>query len=372
MIKDKAILVVNIGSSSLKLALFSINQGKLRECCREKIVFNDWGGWQKRLEIIIRTFFQKNQLEHIDLIVHRVVYGGKFTLPVKVTAAVVRELEKYSAFAPLHNPYNIIGIKLCRKLFPFAEQYAVFDTAFHKTMAVKAKVYGLPYSFYRKGIMKYGFHGSNFAYCTKIASQFLHKEKSKLIICHLGNGCSITAVKDGKSVDTSMGFSPNEGLVMGTRAGDIDSGVIEFLLRKNSTKKVFEMLRDKSGLLGISGASNDVKELHAISLGKGKRAERAKLALDIFTYRIVKYIGAYYAVLSGCDAIVFTGGIGENAWYLREEICKQLAVFGLKLDMVENKMNKFEISAKNSSVKLFVVAANEEMQMVQEIAGRLL
>jgi len=361
------ILVVNIGSSSLKLALFFLNGVKINFLYKENIVLKSLKDITQIVSSRIEFYYSKQFVQQIDVVIHRVVHGGKFVRPVLLNKTIINGIKKNSSFAPLHNPYNIAGIEVCRKLFPFIKQYAVFDTAFHASLPLKVKIYGLPYSYYEQGIMKYGFHGQNFAYCTKIAIQFLYQEKNKLIICHLGNGCSITAVKDGKSVDTSMGFTPAEGLLMGTRAGDIDSGVIEYLLRKNSVENVFSVLEKKSGLVGISGESNDVLQLHKISLGKGERAKRAQLAIDVFVYRIVRYIGAYYAVLGGCDAIVFTGGIGENAWYLREEICKQLKVFGLQFDLNENRKNAFLISVKKSKIKVLVIAANEELQMVKEV-----
>jgi len=268
-----------------------------------------------------------NKINSVDAVGHRVVHGAeKFKRPVVINDSVIRKIRQCCSIAPLHNPANLAGILACNKLLPGVKQVAVFDTAFHQSIPDYAHIYGLPYEFYtRFGIRKYGFHGTSHEYVAHEAARILktHLNKLKMITCHLGNGCSITAVDKGRSVDTSMGFTPLEGLVMGTRCGDIDPALITHIMRKKKLAmlEMDRLLNKESGLKGISGLSNDMRVLEEKSK-KGNK--RAALALEIFVYRVRKYIGAYTAVISGCDALVFTGGIGENQRKIRQRIVKNI------------------------------------------------
>jgi acetate kinase len=256
---------------------------------------------------------------------HRVVHGQElFKKPVAIDKAVIQKIRQCCAIAPLHNPANLAGILACKKLLPGVKQVAVFDTAFHQTLPDYAYIYGLPYEYYKRfGIRKYGFHGTSHQYVAQEAARILKKPlpRLKIITCHLGNGCSVTAIDKGRSIDTSMGFTPLEGLIMGTRCGDIDPALVTYLMRKKrfNIPEIDDILNKESGLKGISGISNDMRILRS----KARQADkRAKLALDIFVYRIKKYIGAYAAIMGGCDAVVFTAGIGENQKSIRQEICR--------------------------------------------------
>ncbi|MDO8488939.1 MAG: acetate kinase, partial [Candidatus Omnitrophota bacterium] len=318
------ILVINSGSSSIKYKFFDmpsqrlISKGSIDHIGETGSKFRDhYSG----LKIILE------EIKSVDAVGHRVVHGAeKFKRPTLVDKNVIREIKKCCAIAPLHNPANLTGILACQKLLPGKKQVAVFDTAFHQSIPEHAYIYGLPYDYYQKlGIRKYGFHGTSHEYVAHEASRILKKplNKLKLITCHLGNGCSITAVDKGKSVDTSMGFTPLEGLVMGTRCGDTDPALITHIMRKKKidTKEMDRILNKESGLKGISGISNDMRLLEDKANAGNPRA---KLALDIFVYRIRKYIGAYLVVLCGLDALIFTAGIGENQPNIREKICKGL------------------------------------------------
>lgn len=269
------------------------------------------------------------KVNHVLAVGHRVVHGAeKFKKPVLINAAVIRKIKQCSSIAPLHNPANLAGILACKKLLPGLKQVAVFDTAFHQSLPRRAFIYGLPYEYYKKfGIRKYGFHGTSHEYVAVEAASILKKplKKTKIITCHLGNGCSITAVKQGESIDTSMGFTPLEGLIMGTRCGDIDPALVTYIMYKKrfNLKKIEDILNKKSGLIGISGLSNDMRELEPEAT---RGNARAKLAIDIFVYRIRKYIGAYTAVMGGCDALVFTAGIGEHRRGIRQRICHDLFI----------------------------------------------
>ncbi len=266
-------------------------------------------------------------VKSIDAVGHRVVHGAEsFTKPVLINDRVISEIKKCCVIAPLHNPANLTGIMACKKLLPGIKQAAIFDTAFHQSIPEHAYIYGLPYEFYVKfGIRKYGFHGTSHEYVANEAARILGKplKESKIITCHLGNGCSIAAVSHGRSIDTSMGFTPLEGLVMGTRCGDIDPALITYIMHKKNMpiKDMDYLLNYLSGLKGISGISNDMRVLESNSRQGNKRA---KLAVDVFVYRIKKYIGAYMSVLSGCDAVVFTAGIGENQKVIRQRVVKGL------------------------------------------------
>lgn len=305
-------------------------------------------------------------LSEIGACGHRVVHGGeKFSSSVLIDDVVEAAIEQYSDLAPIHNPPNLVGIHAAKNMFgPLVPQVACFDTAFHATMPETAYLYGLPYEMYEKfGIRKYGFHGTSHRYVARRAAILLNKNSDgvDLITCHLGNGCSITAVLRGKSIDTSMGMTPLEGVVMGTRTGDIDPAIIFFLIKKGySAGDLDDIFNKKSGLLGISGISNDVRNLEEKANDGNKKA---KLALDIFAYRIKKYIGAYLAVLDGADAIVFCGGIGENGPLMRSRILGGVERLGVKLDLKKNDSlsgKEGEISAPDSSIKILVIPTDEE------------
>jgi acetate kinase len=316
------ILVINSGSSSIKYKLFALPEEQdIAKGIIEHI--GEKGSQIKDHYTGLKTVL--GRVKHVDLVGHRVVHGAeKFKKPTLINAPVIREIRQCCALAPLHNPANLAGILACKKLLPGVRQVAVFDTAFHQTLPDYAYIYGLPYEFYKRfGIRKYGFHGMSHQYVTHEAARRLNKPMSKLkiITCHLGNGCSITAVDKGRSIDTSMGFTPLEGLIMGTRCGDIDPALVTYIMHKKklSIFQVDNILNKASGLKGISGISNDMRILESKARSLDKRA---KLAIDIFIYRIKKYIGAYAAIMAGCDCLVFTGGIGENQRRIREEICK--------------------------------------------------
>lgn len=317
------ILIINSGSSSIKYKLFLMPQeqvitsGKIEHIGEKGApVKNHYSG--------LKTIL--NGIRDIDAVGHRVVHGAEnFKKPVLISPAVIRKINECSLLAPLHNPANLSGILGCKKLLPGIKQAAVFDTAFHQSIPGYAHIYGLPYRFYRKmGIRKYGFHGTSHEYVAGEAAKILQRQLKtlKIITCHLGNGCSITAVKNGSSIDTSMGFTPLEGLVMGTRCGDIDPALITHIMRNErlGISQIERILNKESGLAGISGISNDMR----ILLKKYGTNKRAKLAIDIFVYRIRKYIGAYTAAMSGCDCLVFTGGIGENQKAIRRKILNAL------------------------------------------------
>lgn len=325
-------LVINSGSSSIKYKLFEmpkgilVLKGVLEHIGEEGSEIPDH---RRGLKIILERIggVDGEPCRTISVVGHRVVHGAeKFRESVEISDAVIRKIRHCSALAPLHNPANLAGILACKKLLPQVKQVAVFDTAFHQTIPDYAFIYGLPYKYYKKsGIRKYGFHGTSHEYVASEAAKILKRPLSKLkiITCHLGNGCSISAVYKGKSIDTSMGFTPLEGLVMGTRCGDIDPALVTYIMRKDKLQpaQIEDILNKESGLKGISGISNDMRVLEKkIRLGSNK----AKLAVDIFVYRIKKYIGAYTAVMGGCDAVVFTAGIGENQKTVRKRICKGL------------------------------------------------
>jgi len=385
------ILVLNSGSSSLKFQLFEIKEKedvlikgiadgissnnsfiKYEIKGRVKIIREKINGHKKALKNVLDIILAKgiiSSFNEINAIGHRAVHGGEdFKEPVIINNKVMKKIDELSSLAPLHNPANLMGMKVCNELLPNVKQVAVFDTGFHSNMPEKAFIYGIPYAYYKKyGIRHYGFHGTSHHYVSKKAAEILNKDykKLKIISCHLGNGSSIAAVMNGKSIDTSMGFTPLEGVVMGTRCGDIDSAVILFLMKKEklSVKEIDDILNKKSGLLGISGISPDVRVLWA-SEKKGNK--RAGLTLDILGYRIAKYIGAYAAAMNGVDAIVFTAGIGENAFYVRERILKQFEYIGLKLDKKKNQNNETIITTDDSKVKAMVIPTNEELQIARE------
>ena len=342
------ILVINSGSSSIKYKLFKMPQKKLiTKGVIEHIgeEGSDVRDHYTGLKIIL------NKVNSVDAVGHRVVHGAEsFKKPALVDALVIKKIKQCCSIAPLHNPANLAGILACDKLLPGIKQVAVFDTAFHQSIPNRAFIYGLPYEYYTKlCIRKYGFHGTSHEYVAHEAARILKTpiNKLKLITCHLGNGCSITAVDKGKSIDTSMGFTPLEGLVMGTRCGDLDPALITHIMKKKKLDipSMNTVLNRESGLKGISGISNDMRLLEE----KAKHGNmRARLAVDIFVYRIRKYIGAYTGILAGCDALVFTGGIGENQKSVRQKVTK---------DIFKHLRKK---------PKILVVPTNEELMIAKQ------
>lgn len=311
-------------------------------------------------------------LDEIDAVGHRVVHGGeRFNKSVLITEEVIEMLKECIELAPLHNPPNLKGIYAIQELLPHTPQVSVFDTAFHQTMPDYAYVYGLPYSLYEKyGIRRYGFHGTSHRYVSKRACEFLNVpyESQRIITAHIGNGVSITAIKNGKSVDTSMGMTPVEGLMMGTRSGDLDPGVISYIMEKErmSASGISTLLNKFSGVLGISGLSSDMREIEA---GIKENNPRAILALNTYDYRIKKYIGAYSAVLGGVDILVFTGGVGENQAITRSVVCKNMEYMGIELDEELNlsvRAKEVVISKPSSKVKVLIIPTDEELTIAKD------
>ena len=313
-----------------------------------------------------------SSFKEIDAVGHRVVHGGeKFNKSVLINDEVIEKIKECYDVAPLHNPVNMAGIDAITELMPGVPQVAVFDTAFHQTMPAEAYMYALPYELYTKySVRRFGFHGTSHRYVARRVCDFLGVpyENQRIITCHIGNGGSITAVKDGKSIDTSMGLTPVEGLMMGTRVGDVDPGALTFIMDKEhlDTKQLSNLINKKSGVLGISGISSDMRDIDA-AIAEGN--ERAKLALDMYIYRIIKYIGAYTAVLNGVDIIVFTGGVGENQQPLRKAVCEHLSYLGVKIDDAVNASSRGEekvISAADSKVKVVVIPTDEELMIARD------
>ena len=397
------ILVLNCGSSSVKYKLIDSTDKKvLAEGGVEKIGLPDSflkfkrpDGSKETIVVDMPTHKEavKNVLdiltdpkegviksyEEIGAVGHRVVHGmDKFSKSVLITPEVIEKVKECYDVAPLHNPANITGIEAVSDLIPGVPQVGVFDTAFHQTMPAKAFMYALPYEAYEKyGVRRYGFHGTSHRYVSRRACEFLGLpyDKQRIITCHIGNGASITAIADGKSVDTSMGLTPTEGLMMGTRVGDVDPGALAYLIKKYNLDSdgLINLINKKSGVAGVSGISSDMRDIeNAVAAGD----ERAILALDMYEYRILKYIGAYAAVLGGVDVIVFTGGVGENQTSTREKICRQLAFMGVTFNAEANKVRgeEIEISGKDSKVHVGVIPTDEEMMIAEdtaEIAGNL-
>jgi acetate kinase len=390
------ILVLNCGSSSIKYKLIDmpannvLAQGGVEKVGLEgsflkltlpngekEILEKDIPEHTVGIKFILEVLTSEKygaikSLDEIEAVGHRVVHGGeKFNSSVLITDDVIKSIEDCIKVAPLHNPPNLKGVEAVKELMPEIPQVAVFDTAFHQTMPQKAFMYAIPYELYTKdGVRRYGFHGTSHRYVSKRAYEMLNikPEGVKMITCHIGNGGSITAIKDGKSVDTSMGMTPLEGLVMGTRAGDIDTGAVTYLMERENydIKAVSNILNKQSGLFGISGVTSDMRDLRkAISEGN----ERAKLALDMFVYRIKKYIGSYIAALGGVDVIVFTGGIGENVNVVRDAICDGFECFGIKLDKSANDEAigvERNISAKDSKVTVLAIPTDEEFMIASD------
>lgn len=388
------VLVINCGSSSLKFQLINSDSEQVlaKGLCERigidgSLTYQPEGGEKVKSDKAMPTHTEAIQfvidaltdadtgvvknLSEIGAVGHRVVHGGeKFASSVVITDEVKQAIEDCNDLAPLHNPANLIGINACQKLMPGTPMVAVFDTAFHQTMPEVAYIYGLPYEYYEKyKVRRYGFHGTSHSYVSKRVAEITGKpyDQMKIIVCHLGNGASISAVNCGKSVDTSMGLTPLEGLVMGTRSGDIDPAIMEYIAKKEN-KNIEEMtavLNKKSGMLGISGVSSDGRDLEAAAASGNKRAE---LALDAFNYRVIKYIGAYAAVMNGVDAIAFTAGIGENNKAMRQAVCDSLSYLGVKLDPEKNDVRGEEriISADDSKAQVLLVPTNEELAIARE------
>jgi acetate kinase len=312
-----------------------------------------------------------SSLEEIGAVGHRVVHGGeKFAQSVVIDDEIIAAIENCNELAPLHNPANLIGIRACQKLMPNVPMVAVFDTAFHQTMPAKAYMYGLPYSFYSDyKIRKYGFHGTSHSFVSKRTAELIGKDikDSKIIVCHLGNGSSITAVKNGESVDTTMGFTPLAGLPMGTRSGDIDPAIIEYVAnKKNLTiEEVNTILNKESGMYGLSGVSSDFRDLDAGILDGN---DRCLLAMEVFAYSVKKYIGSYAAAMGGVDAIAFTAGVGENNQTARRLSMEGLEFMGIKIDEEKNKTRgeEIKISTEDSTVQVWIVPTNEELAIARE------
>jgi acetate kinase len=388
------VLVINAGSSSIKYQLYEMPAAKvLAKGIVERIgeevqkLAHSCDGKTHKAEVkaknheeamvtILNILVSKEHgvigaISEIGAVGHRVVHGGEeFTGSVVIDDKVIASIERFADLAPLHNPPNLTGIRAAQHNLPAAKQVACFDTAFHSTIPEVAYIYALPYEIYEKyRVRRYGFHGTSHRYVARRAAEILGKDKYgvNVITCHLGNGCSITAVKDGRSVDTSMGLTPLEGVVMGTRSGDFDPAILFYLADKGyDLKSLNALCNKKSGLLGISGISNDMRNLSELA-EKGNL--RAKLAIDIFCYRIRKYIGAYTAVIDKLDAIVFTGGIGENAVSIRQQVCSGLSQIGVELDTEMNKKTvgkEGDISTKASTVKVLVVPTNEELAIAND------
>ena len=390
------VLVINCGSSSLKFQLINAETEKVlaKGLCERigidgRLTYQPAGGEKEKSDLAMPTHTEAIQfvidaltnektgvvksLDEIGAVGHRVVHGGeKFASSVVITDEVKKAVEECNDLAPLHNPANLIGVAACEKLMPGTPMVAVFDTAFHQTMPEKAYMYGLPYEYYEKyKVRRYGFHGTSHSFVSKRAAEVMGRpyDEVKTIVCHLGNGSSVSAVLNGKCVDTSMGLTPLEGLVMGTRSGDIDPAIMEFIAKKENLDidGVMNVLNKKSGVFGISGGlSSDFRDLtDAMNAGDKK----ATIAMDVFSYRVAKYIGSYAAAMNGVDDIVFTAGIGENDDYVREEVCKYLGYLGVDFDSEVNaglRGKEAELTKEGSKVKVFVIPTNEELAIARE------
>ena len=389
------VLVINCGSSSLKFQLInSDTEAVLAKGLCERIgidgslTYQPAGGEKKTEDKAMPTHTEAIQfvidaltdadsgvvksLDEIGAVGHRLVHGGeKFASSAVITEEMIKAVEECNDLAPLHNPANLIGVRACQKLMPETPMVGVFDTAFHQTMPEKAYMYGLPYEYYEKyKVRRYGFHGTSHSFVSKRAAEVMGRpyEETKTIVCHLGNGASICAVENGKSVDTSMGLTPLEGLVMGTRSGDIDPAILEFLAKKENLDidGLMTMLNKKSGVYGLSNnLSSDFRDLTA---GAADGNRPAQIALDVFCYRVAKYVGSYVAAMNGVDAIAFTAGIGENVCIVREKVCAYLGYLGVELNKEANAIRGEEItiSTPDSKVKVMVVPTNEELAIARE------
>ena len=388
------VLVINCGSSSLKYQLIdSETEAVLAKGLCERIgidgrlVYQKAGNDKEITEASMPTHKEAIQmvlealtnektgaiksLEEVNAIGHRIVHGGEiFASSAIITDEMIKTVEECNDLAPLHNPANLIGIRVCSELMPNVPQVGVFDTAFHQTMPAKAYLYGLPIEYYKNyKVRRYGFHGTSHSFVSKRAVEFLglDKDNSKVIVCHLGNGSSISAVQNGKCVDTTMGLTPLEGVVMGTRSGSIDPAIVEYIAKKENLDLagVMNVLNKKSGLQGMSGVSSDMRDLRAAA---AEGNEDAKNAIEVLCYGIAKYVGGYVAAMNGVDAIVFTAGIGENVGMIREKVCSYLGYLGVTIDAKANEAMGEEvvISGADSKVKVAVIPTNEELAICRD------
>lgn len=389
------ILVINCGSSSLKYQLIDMKDESVlakgiverigiegaflkheKTGMEKEVIKQDIPNHEVALKLVMDALVNEKygaikDLSEINAVGHRVVHGGeKFAKSVVINDEVKKSLEDCIDLAPLHNPPNLIGINACEKLLPNIPMVGVFDTAFHQTMPQSSYLYAIPYDYYTKHkIRRYGFHGTSHLYVSQRAADMLGKklEEVNLITCHLGNGASVTAVKNGKSIDTSMGLTPLEGLIMGTRSGDLDPAIVTFLMEKEnlSIKDIDNILNKQSGVFGLSGISSDFRDIED-EAAKGNK--RAQIALDCFYQRVKKYVGAYAALLGKVDAIVFTAGLGENSPEVRIEVCQNMEFFGIELDLEENNMRGKEkvVSKPSSKIKVMVIPTNEELMIARD------
>jgi len=395
---EKKILVLNCGSSSLKFALICSDSGEVslsglaerlgdqdasitikQNGEKSKAALADDKTHLGAINYLVKVLDDNNFSQDVYAIGHRVVHGGEaFTSSALIDDEVITAIEKTSGLAPLHNPANLLGIEAAQKAFPNQPQVAVFDTAFHQTMPEHAYLYAIDKTLYQNdGIRRYGFHGTSHFYVSREAAKQIDKDinETSLITVHLGNGCSICAVENGQSVDTSLGMTPVEGLVMGTRSGDVDPGLIIYLMKQKgySPDDIDNLLNKKSGLLGLSQLSNDCRTLEeALDSDNEQEKQQAKLALDVFCYRVAKYISAFTCALSHLDAVVFTGGIGENSDYIRKAVIDHLTLLQLDIDTEKNLTARFgtggEIQSDTSRYKIMVIPTNEELVIAQDAA----
>ena len=388
------VLVINCGSSSLKYQVINSDTEEVlaKGLCERigidgRLVYQPKGGEKEMTDAAMPTHTEAvrmvldalvnpktgvlKSLNEIDAVGHRIVHGGEaFAETTLIDEKVIAAVEECSDLAPLHNPANLIGVRACQEVLPGVPMVGVFDTAFHQTMPKEAYLYGIPYEYYEKyKVRKYGFHGTSHSYVSKKAAEILGKpyDSLKTIVCHLGNGASICAVDKGKSVDTSMGLSPLEGLVMGTRSGDIDPSAMEFIAKKENLDMagILNVLNKESGVYGLSGVSSDFRDLEK-SYNAGE--DRGLRTIRAFSYRVMKYVGAYAAVMNGVDAICFTAGVGENNPLVRDLVCEHLGYLGITLDKEKNdtRGEELEISTPDSKVKVMVIPTNEELAIARE------
>ncbi|NLJ58567.1 MAG: acetate kinase [Tissierellia bacterium] len=389
------VLVVNCGSSSLKYQLINMNDESVlakglverigiegsvlkheKEGLDKVVIEETLSDHKDAINLVLKTLLDANHgavksLDEIDAVGHRVVHGGeKFANSVLINDEVIEAMKECISLAPLHNPPNIIGIEACKELLPDVPMVGVFDTAFHQTMEPVSFIYPLPYEYYEEmKVRRYGFHGTSHKYVSERVAELTGKslEGTKIVTCHLGNGASLTAIKDGKSFDTSMGMTPLEGLVMGTRCGDIDPAIVIYLMdKKNLTsEEVDELMNKKSGVLGLSGVSSDFRDIEGAA---EEGNERAQLALDKFAYTVKKYIGSYAAAMGGLDVLVFTAGLGENSAIARKGVCEGLEFLGVEIDDEKNSVRgkEAEVSKDSSKVKVFVIPTNEEIMIARD------
>jgi acetate kinase len=387
------VFVLNAGSSSLKYQLINAKTAELKASgLVERIgidgILKHEVGENKKLtfelpipthkeaiELVLRILTNDetkviDSIKEIQAIGHRIVHGGEFFKEsTLVNKDVIEKIEQLIPLAPLHNPANILGIKICQELMPNVPNVAVFDTAFHQTMPKENYLYAVPYGDYTEHhLRKYGFHGTSHYYVSNEAVKILNKKDSKIIVCHLGNGSSVCAVRDGKSISTSMGLTPLEGLIMGTRSGDIDAGVIPYLMEKKNltSNQILDYLNKKSGILGVSGISSDLREVIKASKDGDMRS---RITIEMLCNRIKKYLCSYAGLMGGVDAVCFTAGIGENSDLIREKVCHGLEFMGIELDTEKNKVRELgnrEISKKDSRTKIYIIPTNEELVIAKD------